>query len=205
MNVSLRLSLPIVLAVTAAVLNQATLQQRLQPEVVIGLAHDLERGQRISEGDLQPVEVPSNPSNTRNFWKWNERHLLLCGTSAAFKLKAGDLVPRDVFFRESKPRFVIPENSLVICLPLPSGLITTELRHRLRDGMPVSIRLMHEQRPVQGATLAFLEFIQPASEIEEAKVPAFYQVGLAVRSDSELSKQLLTQGLASIEPMDQQP
>jgi len=196
-----RLILPVCLGLFAAGLNFATLRNRLEPEYLIAVNRTIATGERIREADLHAVPVPRNAGNSRHFWKWEARQMLLGGTTASVRLDAGDLVPRDVFLRESEPLFRIPEGYLVVCVRLREDVVTRELRYRLRPGRPVSVLLAHETEPLDHIRLAFLELV--AGDSGQLSRMDSYQVGLLVKRDSNLVSRLATGDIASLATMSE--
>lgn len=191
-----RLILPLCLGLVAAGLNFATLKNRLEPEFVVALTRTVAAGERIREGDLQPVEVPRNVGNGRHFWLWETRQQLLGGTTAAVRLEAGDLIPRDVFLRESEPMFSIPEGYAVLSIRVSEEVVTRELRYRLRPGRPVSILLAHETVPLENIQLASLEMV-PGDASQPGRMD-WYQIGLFVRRDGDLASRLVSGEIVSL-------
>lgn len=191
-----RLILPLCLGLVAAGLNLATLRNRLEPDYLITVKRTIAAGERILESDLQPVEAARNAGNSRHFWPWESRQQLLGGTTAAVRLDAGDLVPRDVFLRESEPLFRIPEGYAVVSIRLREDIVTRELRYRLRPGRLVSVLLAHETEPVPNIRLAFLELV-PGDPAQPGHMDC-YQIGLLVRRDGDLVSRLVAGEIASL-------
>lgn len=191
-----RLILPMCLGLVAAGLNFVTLRNRLEPEYLVAVTRTIAAGERIREADLQAVAVPRNAGNSRHFWQWESRQQLLGGTTAAVRLDAGDLIPRDVFLRESEPLFRIPEGYTVVCVRLREDVVTRELRYRLRPGRPVSVLLAHETEPLEQVRLAFVELV-PGDSSQLSRMDS-YQVGLLVKRDGDLVSRLASGDIASL-------
>lgn len=191
-----RLILPLCLGLVAAGLNLATLRNRLEPDYVVAVTRPVAAGERIREQDLRAVEVPRNAGNARHFWPWDARQQLLGGTTAAVRLDAGDLIPRDVFLRESEPLFSIPAGYAVVSIRLSEDVVTRELRYRLRPGRPVSVLLAHETEPIENIRLAFLEMV-PGTASQPGRMDS-YQIGLFVRRDGNLAGRLVSGEIVSL-------
>jgi len=189
------------LGLFAAGLNFAALRNRLEPEYMIAVNRTIAAGERIREVDLQAVAVPQNAGNSRHFWQWESRQQLLGGTTASVRLDAGDLIPRDVFLRESEPLFRIPEGYMVVCVRLREDVITRELRYRLRPGRLVSVLLAHETEPLGDVRVAFVELV-PGDSGQLSRMDS-YQVGLLVKRDSNLVSRLATGEIASLATMSE--
>lgn len=192
-----RLILPVGLGIAAACVNASVLNDQIELESVVAIRRSISPGETIREADLQQVTVNRNNGNRRHFWLWEERQTLLAGRSSATALGEGDLIPRDVFLRDAVPRFIVPEDHVVICLRIQDDLVDSQLRHRLRAGRPVSVKLNHETKPVEDVSLAFLERIS-AKDLS-SKSPHEYQIGLVVRNRPDVISRLVEQNIASIE------
>ncbi len=198
-----KLSLPIILGIVAGYLNYEALNTRLTPQELIGVNRKIPRGERITEADLVRVEVSPSPGNQRHFWLWKDRYQLIGGTTAAVELRTGELIPKDIFFRESKPRFLIPDGRTVICVELGDSAIRPQHRFQLRPQQPISVLLKHRDRALSDVKLAFIERAKSDSDLEGSRnnAPAQYQVGLEIPNDAELAGQILREGISSIESM----
>ena len=192
-----RLILPLGLGIAAACMNASAVRDRIEPEEVLAVRRDIAVGERITEADLQEVEVTANPSNRRHFWLASERQNLLIARTAAVDLRAEDLIPKDVHLRDARPRFIIPDKGVVICVRLREDIINSQLRYQLRPGRPVSVKLQHEANPLRDVELAFIEMV-PSGEKKTGTSGAF-QVGLTVKNDPELLSRIAENGIVSLE------
>lgn len=193
-----RLILPLGLGLTAAGINAAAVRNRLEPLQVVSAVNEIAPGQRLQERDLQPVDVPANSGNRRHFWPWSERQRLLGGVTSAVSLKPGELIPRDVFLRDSQPRFLIPEDHVVVSLRLPEDAVQRELRYRLRPGRPVSVKLNHEDQPLRDVQLAFMELVAGEKSAKQPLATNHYQIGLTIRRDPKLVQLIVEKGVESL-------
>lgn len=192
-----RLVLPIGLGIAAACVNASVLRNQIELETVVAVRRPISSGDVIREADLVEVSVTKSKGNQRHFWLWSERQNLLIGRSSATSLAEGDLVPRDVFLRDARPRFVVPNGHVVVCLRVGEHLVNSQLRYRLRPGRPVSVKLNHESKPVEDVSLAFLERV--SADDQKSGNPDEYQIGLVVRNRPEIVSRLVEQNIASIE------
>lgn len=192
-----RLILPLGLGIAAACINATALRDRIEPETVLAVRRDIAAGERLTESDLQEVKVPANAGNRRYFFLASERQNLLIARTSAVAMKEGDLVPKDVHLRDTQPRFIIPEDHLVVCARLREDVINSQLRYQLRPGRPVSVKLQHESAPLRDAQLAFLEVV-PSEEKSPGALDTF-QIGLIVRNENDVIARIAKHGIVSVE------
>jgi hypothetical protein len=193
-----RLILPLGLGLLAMAINASAMHNRLATVTLVAVTRDFQRGERLTEADLSPVEFSYPSSHLKNhFWLWGDRDSLLQHLGTPVSLTAGDLVPRQPYQQLDRVGFSIPDKSVLVGVHFGNEVLVPEDRRLLIPGRKVNVRFSDGPEAFGPFHIAFLEPVLVKEK--EGTARNAYQMGLILdQAESEALRKLTTSRVNSV-------